>query len=92
MSCVACGYLNPSVEIACVRCGVAMPAPRTSAGRGISSQAVWAIWLLALALPPLGWIAGLIAVTDDHSRVRTAGRMWLVAGLFSSFAYAALLA
>ena len=91
MSCVACGYLNPSLEIACVRCGEAMPAARASARSGLSIRVIWAVWIAAIALPPVGWIAGLVAVTDAHPRTRTAGRMWLLAGLCSCVAYAALL-
>ena len=77
------------MNLICAYCGV----PFIDSGRGstgkylFSGQHKWAIFVAALLFPIVGLVAGGACVLGANEAKRSAGRLWLIAGLCSTIAY-----
>jgi len=77
------------MNLICAYCGV----PFVDAGRGskgrylFSGQHKWAIFVAALLFPVVGLVGGGLSIFQMSAAQRSAGWLWLVAGLCSSIAY-----
>jgi hypothetical protein len=75
------------MNLICAYCGVPFVDRRSSRGYLFSGQHKWAIFVAALLFPVVGLVAGGLCVGSASTIKRSAGRLWLIAGLCSSIAY-----
>jgi len=76
------------MNLICAYCGVPFVDRRGTKGRYLfSGQHKWAIFTAALLFPLVGLVAGGLCVFSASDTKRSAGWLWLIAGLCSSIAY-----
>lgn len=71
----------------CAYCGVRF-TERTARSPSGLEQYRRPLFVAALLLPIVGLVAGLLFIRDASAARRSAGRLWLIAGVFSSLVYA----
>lgn len=78
------------MNLICAYCGVQFVDDHQTASRRAparSAACTWGIFAAALVLPIVGLIAGAAYATHAGRSQRSAGRLWLIAGLCSSLVY-----
>lgn len=90
MVCYECGNENASVNPICAYCGFPFARDRVAV-RCTCEPVTCALRGLALVVPVVGLVVGLVAMRRPEPAHRAASRRWLGAALCSSLAYIALL-
>ena len=77
------------MNLVCAYCGVNFTDRGAISGDDslFSGARKWCVLVAALLLPFVGVVAGVPYVMSDNATKRSAGRLWLIAGLCSSLVY-----
>jgi hypothetical protein len=78
------------MNLVCAYCGVRFPdrAVRSPGRLHALEHRTWGVFAATLVLPIVGLIAGVLLVLDPGASRRSAGRLWLIAGLGSGGVHA----
>lgn len=96
MFCPHCSFKNPAEAKFCGSCGGSLPSSNTSntpqanlqvEGKTVSEGLKWGILIASFFIPIIGIVVGIIFMQDANPEKKSAGKLWLYAGLIMAFIY-----